>query len=713
MAFSLLGLGVILGLLFYIVFDASKATIIESSERIRDQASGEIAMRVENFLARAPEIVRQFQDQTARGLVDPHDPLPTASTLFAQLLADADIGEITFTFAEKTGFGADGSLQVAATPRGQVTVGRLLGADNQEHLCGRYIHQENGGFVSERWDLDAGGNFRSTQPQRETGNALEDPTNHLTFLTPASKDFFGQLLWSDLHWLQLDSALPESKRRAEVSVQRVIQTAGGQFAGVLRVGLLTRQLDTAVRKKFVSAKADDPHRVFICDNEGRLITRISPADVLVSIKNDLRIAPAHLPAVITTALRDPIIQDVEPGQPSRFGHFKIDGEEYLTTFRALPDTQDWIVGIVVPRSYYLGRLSTMRSRLLGVSLAVILFVATGSSIVFRGIRRAQIRIIRESGKMKSFDFSPGSADSAFHDVGEVLEGLEKAKTAIRAMGKYAPIELVRRLYHENSEPVLGGEPMEISILFTDIKDFTSYSEQLDPNELATALGRYLEVMARIIQRETRGTIDKYIGDAIMALWNAPEPVSDHERMACEAALRCKEAGEALAKAPEWEGLPRFETRFGLHCETALVGHFGAPDRMNYTAIGDAVNLASRLEGLNKLYGTAIIVSRNIADRACDHFDFRLLDRVAVKGKVNAIEIYELLGSKCQGLRTEAVLAYETAFAAYAAGDFARAIPILEAHREDPPSAVLLRRCRDFMEDPPPADWGGVYSVSSK
>jgi len=713
MAFSLLGLGVILGLLFYIVFDASKATIIESSERIRDQASGEIAMRVENFLARAPEIVRRFQDQTSRGLVDPHDPLPTASTLFALLLADAEIGEITFTFAEKTGFGADGALQVAATPRGQVTVGRLLGADNQEHLCGRYIHQENGGFVSERWDLDAGGNFRSTQPQRETGNALEDPTNHLTFLTPASKDFFGQLLWSDLHWLQLDSALPESKRRAEVSVQRVIQTAGGQFAGVLRVGLLTRQLDTAVRKKFVSAKADDPHRVFICDNEGRLITRISRADVLVSVKNDLRIAPAHLPAVITTALRDPIIQDVEPGQPSRFGHFKIDGEEYLTTFRALPDTQDWIVGIVVPRSYYLGRLSTMRSRLLGVSLAVILFVATGSSIVFRGIRRAQIRIVRESGKMKSFDFSPGSADSAFHDVGDVLEGLEKAKTAIRAMGKYAPIELVRRLYHENSEPVLGGEPMEISILFTDIKDFTSYSEQLDPNELATALGRYLEVMARIIQRETRGTIDKYIGDAIMALWNAPEPVSDHERMACEAALRCKEAGEALAKAPEWEGLPRFETRFGLHCEIALVGHFGAPDRMNYTAIGDAVNLASRLEGLNKLYGTAIIVSRNIADRACDHFDFRLLDRVAVKGKVNAIEIYELLGIKCQGLRTEAVLAYETAFAAYAAGDFARAVPILEAHREDPPSAVLLRRCRDFMEDPPPADWGGVYSVSSK
>ena len=170
---------------------------------------------------------------------------------------------------------------------------------------------------------------------------------------------------------------------------------------------------------------------------------------------------------------------------------------------------------------------------------------------------------------------------------------------MRAMGKYAPVDLVRRLYREKSEPVLGGKLMEISIMFSDIKGFTTFSEQLTPNQLADVLGLYLDALSRVIQRETRGTIDKYIGDGIMTIWNAPEPVPDHPRMACLAALRCRDAARALAQTSEWRGLPVFETRFGLHCAIALVGHFGASDRMNFTAIGDAINLASRLEGLNR------------------------------------------------------------------------------------------------------------------
>ena len=299
--------------------------------------------------------------------------------------------------------------------------------------------------------------------------------------------------------------------------------------------------------------------------------------------------------------------------------------------------------------------------------------------------------------MNAFDFSPASTDSAFRDVSEVLESLEKAKAAMRAMGKYAPVDLVRRLYREKSEPVLGGELMEISIMFSDIKGFTTFSEQLTPNQLADVLGLYLDVLSRIIQRETRGTIDKYIGDAIMTIWNAPEPVPDHPRMACLAALRCRDAARALAQTPEWRGLPVFETRFGLHCATALVGHFGARDRMNFTAIGDAINLASRLEGLNKQYGTSIIASEAIADRAREAFDFRLLDVVAVKGKTDAITIYELLGTKgAAEERQEIVTAYETAFAAYMDRDFKKALALLKENGSDGPSAVLIRTVYGFL-----------------
>ena len=217
-----------------------------------------------------------------------------------------------------------------------------------------------------------------------------------------------------------------------------------------------------------------------------------------------------------------------------------------------------------------------------------------------------------------------------HDITEKKRAAELA--AMRLLGKYAPVYLVRRLYRDKSEPVRGGELMEISIMFSDIKGFTALSEQLDPNRLAEMLGLYLDTLSCIIQRDTQGTIDKYIGDAIMTIWNAPEPVPDHPQMACLAALSCRDAARSLAQAPEWREFPVFETRFGLHCAKALVGHFGARDRMNYTAIGDAINLASRLEGLNKLYGTSIIASGTIVDRAKEAFDFRLFGCRRGEGK---------------------------------------------------------------------------------
>ena len=376
--------------------------------------------------------------------------------------------------------------------------------------------------------------------------------------------------------------------------------------------------------------------------------------------------------------------------------------------------REWIVGIVVPESHYLGKLAKMRQRLLIISLGIILLVIGGGIFILRGVKRAQAQISDESLKMNSFDFSPAPTDSTFRDVSQVLESLEKAKTAMRAMSKYAPIDLVRRLYRENSEPTLGGQPMEISIMFTDIKGFTTFSEQLSANDLADALGRYLDIMARIIQQETHGAIDKYIGDAIMTLWNAPEPVPDHARMACLAALRCRDAARALAQSPEWRGRPAFETRFGLHLDTALVGHFGAHDRMNYTAIGDAINLGARLEGLNKQYGTTIIASERIVEAARSHFRFRLLDLVAVKGKNNAVRIYELLGTNYAASAQDAAIAdYEAAFARYLSRDFASAIDLLEKHVSDGPCGVLIERCRDYLREPPGDDWKGIFIAKTK
>jgi adenylate cyclase len=253
-------------------------------------------------------------------------------------------------------------------------------------------------------------------------------------------------------------------------------------------------------------------------------------------------------------------------------------------------------------------------------------------------------------------------------------------------------------------------------MFTDIEGFTDLSEKLDPTELAHALGRYLESMTRAIEDE-HGTIDKFIGDAVMALWNVPSPCEAHAKRACAAALACTRANRALYASAEWRGLPALVTRFGLHGGRVMVGHFGAPTRLSYTALGDGVNLAARLEGLCKQYGVTILVSETIEKEARGEFVMRLIDRVAVKGKKQPVKVYELLGAVSDEIpRKTELLRYEEAFEAYARRDFAAAIAIAsEIGRdvEDGPSRVLKKRCEALIERPPPEDWDGVYVASSK
>ncbi len=712
-AVSLLGLVATLALLFAIVFRASRETIVESSERLRDQAAREVGNRVTNFLSEAPAKVRQFQSEVAGGLVDARNPAALEAALFALLLSDENLGELSLTYGEMTGFDTDGNIVLAETPRGELSAARGL-TDGGDRLWSQHVHGEGAAFVADQREFRRGTPLDAVVTTREKSAPIPDPTEHPTFKTPASKEFHGQLLPSDLHWSQLDAGSPEPQRRVEVSVQQTVVDSAGKFLGVFRVGLLTQQLDRAVQLRLTPADEADPHQIFICDAQGRLITRCAATDRLEEIGDDLRVAPASLPSEVRAALASSMLETITEKSPRISGQFSHQGEEYLATFRALPETQDWIVGVVAPRAFYFGKLTVIRNRLLAISLGIALLVVAAGSFILRAVKQAQTQIVSESLKMNRFEFLPSPTASAFRDVSEILEGLEKAKTAMRAMGKYVPVDLVRRLYQAKSEPVLGGEEKEISIMFTDIKDFTTLSEQLAPNQLADALGRYLDVMARIIQQETHGTIDKYIGDAIMTIWNAPEPTADHARMACLAALHCRDAGQALAQSPEWRDLPPFVTRFGLHHDSALVGHFGAPDRMNYTAIGDAINLASRLEGLNKQYGTTIIASERIVTNVGEEFEFRLLDWVAVKGKSEAIKIYELLGEKGAGTaRADVVVAYEEAFAAYIARDFSKAITILEHHDGDEPSQVLCERCRTLLREPPPADWHGVYVSTSK
>jgi adenylate cyclase len=273
------------------------------------------------------------------------------------------------------------------------------------------------------------------------------------------------------------------------------------------------------------------------------------------------------------------------------------------------------------------------------------------------------------------------------------------------------MRLVRMLLEEQAEPRLGGRMETMTIFFSDIRGFTALSESMRPQELADQLGEYLQSMSEVIS-EHGGTVDKFVGDGIMAFWNAPRPDEQHALHATLAAIRCRAACDKWADG-------RFFTRFGVHTQEVMVGNFGARDRFAYTVLGDGVNLASRLEGANKEYQTQILLSEATAGRVRDQILCRPIDRVAVKGRTGATLVFEALCPLAEAVpaQHELARAYESALAQYFAGNFSDAaesfVALQQRYPADAPTTVLLDRCRRFVTTPPAAPWKGVHELSSK
>ncbi|MGE4398619.1 MAG: CHASE2 domain-containing protein [Campylobacterales bacterium] len=268
---------------------------------------------------------------------------------------------------------------------------------------------------------------------------------------------------------------------------------------------------------------------------------------------------------------------------------------------------------------------------------------------------------------------------------------DKARFIKSAFSSYLSPQLLDALVQNPDKLSLGGEAKEITIFFSDIRNFTTISESLTPTALVALLNRYFTPMTDIVLK-SGGLLDKYIGDAIMAFFNAPVAVNDHPARTCKMALemiaKLKELNIELQK----EGLPLINIGAGINTGQAVVGNMGSEDHFNYTAIGDSVNLASRLEGLNKTYGTSIIISEFTKAHLDDTFLTRKLESVLVKGKTIPVTIYELLDNNEQNRKM--VEYFETAVAAKESGDIQRAINILgECHRmcNDKASELMIAR----------------------
>jgi adenylate cyclase len=409
------------------------------------------------------------------------------------------------------------------------------------------------------------------------------------------------------------------------------------------------------------------------------------------------------------------------GQPKGYT-VHLEREPYSLTVAPhwLPDGFGFITGVLGSESEFIG--SARRNLVLTAAIGF-LAIAVAAIVAIRLswlLTEPLKNLSRDLELVSKFDLSDvPNAASAFREIAVMVDSSERMKAALRSFGKYVPIDVVRELLAEKQDAIRGGKLRELTLFFSDIANFTKMSENLSPAEVVKELGDYFELITDIIENDFKGTLDKFVGDGVVAFFGAPKQMSNHAEMACRAALKIQEKLFSLEPEKSLPGDRFFRTRIGLHTGEVLVGNIGTPKRFAYSVIGDAANLTSRIEGLNKLYGTRILASAETKNSQCADFEWRCVDRVAVVGRTRSTEIYELLGTKgaVDRIVLEARDQYEIALEKYFAQDFEGAIPLFEAALKLRPTdkvGELLRvRCQNLAANPRRKDWSGVYEAAEK
>lgn len=406
------------------------------------------------------------------------------------------------------------------------------------------------------------------------------------------------------------------------------------------------------------------------------------------------------------------------------------GEEYSIFLESLSNVDNdelaladlgWYLGITVPTMDILGAIVTSSRRLLIITYALILLII---GIVFIFIRGSLIRPIRQIAQqaehIRRFELeSVELPESSLSEINLLNQSMLRMNAGLNSFRKYVPTELVQQLIRKGLEARLGGTENRITIFFSDIARFTHISEILREGVIEH-LDTYFTHLSNVIGNHG-GTIDKYIGDAIMAFWGAPVIQHDHAIRACKAALRCSQVLQDLRADWKSKGQEQIYARFGINTGKALVGNFGSQVRMSYTAIGDSVNIASRLEGLNKIYGTEIIIGEETRTQLSQQFITRKLDRVAVYGRQESLEIFELVASRDSDSHPDAyqwIEVFEEGLAHYCGQRWKAAIKCFDKSHsqresEDNVSLLFIKRCQHLMRRSVPGNWDGTFVLQSK
>lgn len=530
------------------------------------------------------------------------------------------------------GYG-DGSVVQAVSLTGKNSWQRALGAPEGARFALRII---TGKVTGERWRewrfVDAAG--------RTVGELAPTPARY----DPRGKPWYKAALVASGPVLRGPYVLAMSGKMGFAIAERHrsnSQTVVGAY-------ILLETARDFLRSESVSSNA----RSYMFDAKGRLLFHSDETAGEIELLEGgkraefrLRLAPSPDPLLVKArSLRG------EGGRGSAL-RFSLDGVRYVGQVAAipvppLPDEQ--VLVIAAPLSDFTAASERRLMRGLLVSSALVLgglLLILGAS---RFITRSLEAITAQARHLGDLDFNEEvRIQSRIKEISTLARAISTAREAIRTFALYVPRELVRKIVASGQFARRGALRQEVTVLFTDIQSFTTISERHSPEDVVAGLSAYFDLMSKGVE-ENGGSIVQFLGDSVYAMWNAPVVDPDHAAHGCQCALDLAGEVARFNAARRRAGLPEFVTRFGLHTGPAVVGSVGAENRLQYTAMGDTVNVASRLEGINKEFGTTILVSGAVEAGCRGRFMFRPLGLRHAKGREEEIAIFELMESGTRG-----------------------------------------------------------------
>jgi adenylate cyclase len=384
----------------------------------------------------------------------------------------------------------------------------------------------------------------------------------------------------------------------------------------------------------------------------------------------------------------------------------------------------WSFLSIAPIKFFVGDIQESRIKIIFIMIFVIFLSFIYIIYLVKRISGPILNLVKLTNHIRNFDLILDEINfSNLIEVKKLQQSIVAMRDSFLIFLKFVPKNLAHIFIEEEIEVKVGGELKKITVLFSGIEDFTIIVKNSEPYQLMNHLSEYFDNLTRIII-DSKGNIDKYNGDSIMAFWGAPLADENATLHACEAALYCQKKLSDLNRKWAFEKKPIFTTRFGIHAGDVIVGNLGSTERMNYTVIGDDVNIASRLERTNKFYGTNILITQHVYDLLKEYVIARQLDIIALKGKNTAIEVYELIALKGAdplllptGTEVDLCDKFQQAFDSYLNQEWDLACKILQEikirHPYDKPTDILLGRCLNYKKLSPGKAWDPISYLSVK